>query len=270
MTAPPQQFAATLRHLIICLFASGALFAGEELRLLSYNLRHGTAMDGSPAMDRQIAIMKRVNADVIGLQEIDKNCGRSGAVDQPAILAKGTQSSSHFGSFMNYNGGQYGMAMLSKLKVTESKVLRLPAGREPRVAVILELLTAQKNRLLVANVHFDWTDEALRAPQAKALIAYLDTKDIAAVVLGDYNAAPGSATLELFRQAGFRFLDKPKDKRLTWNAREPSVEIDHVAIRNAANTTLHALSIEVLDEPESSDHRPVFATLRIESKVGRE
>lgn len=235
----------------------------DDIRVLSFNVRHATAQDGSAAMERQAAIINASNAQVIGLQEIDKSCRRSGKVDQAAEFAARTKSTAHFGRFMDFQGGEYGMAMLSRLPVRQTKVLALPAGREPRVAVVLELETADGHRVLVANVHFDWTDEALRIPQAKSLIAYLDEQDVAAIVLGDYNAEPDSPTLQLFRDAGFRFMAKTEGENCTWEAKAPSVEIDHVALRDSPATRLVGAEIRVLAEPEASDHRPVLARIRV-------
>ena len=82
------------------------------------------------------------------------------------------------------------------------------------------------------------------------------------LVLGDYNAKPGSPTLELFRQAGFVFAPKPPDARFTFNAIKPSVEIDHVATRGTDKLQLSA-EARVIPETKASDHRPVLATVRI-------
>ena len=249
---------------VIIMIVSLALPAlGDELRVLSFNVRHATGMDGAVALERQAEIINNSKAQVIGLQEIDKSCRRSGNIDQAVAFAAQTSSSAHFAAFMKFDGGEYGMAMLSKLPADNVRAAELPAGREPRVAIVLEVETASKHRVLVANVHFDWTDEKLRIPQAKALIAHLDKQPLPAIVLGDYNAEPDSPTLQLFRDAGFRFMAKPEGESFTWNAKNPTAEIDHVAIRDGAAITLTGQDIRVLGEPEASDHRPVLARIRV-------
>ena len=131
----------------------------ETIQVLSYNIRHGTGMDGSVAFDKQAAVIKNSKAQIVGLQEIDEKCKRSGSVDQTAKFAEMTEMEGRFGSFMDFGGGRYGMAMLSNLRIVSSDVVRLPKGREPRVAIVLEVETVEKHRLLIANVHFDWTNE---------------------------------------------------------------------------------------------------------------
>ncbi len=245
--------------LVLVVFTSCA--AAEEVRLLSYNVRHGVDFAGKPALERQAKILKESGASLIALQEIDKVCRRSGGVDQTARFAELTESQGKFGAFMDYDGGRYGLAMLSRLAIKDSSVVRLPDGREPRVALVLDVETERGNRLLVANVHFDWTSEKLRIPQAAALLAHLKDRDLPAVVLGDYNARPGSPTLKLFTDAGFRFAEKPNDARFTFNAQRPTVEIDHIAVRDGGGLRLTAKSISVLPEAEASDHRPIAATI---------
>jgi len=235
----------------------------EEIHLLSYNVRHATDFDGKPALDRQAAIIRDSNASIIGLQEIDEKCKRSGNVDQAVALAKATKTVGKFGSFMEFDGGRYGMAMLSKLEIKRTDIVRLPAGREPRVAIVLEVETPSGFRLLVANVHFDWTSEDLRVPQAKGLIEHLNERKLAAVVLGDYNAKPDSLTLKVFQEAGFEFIEKPKEKRFTFDSRKPTIEIDHVSIRSGGGVKVTAKSINVLPEDSASDHRPVSATIEL-------
>ena len=255
-----------MRFVTLALLLLACAGRAEDLRLLSYNVRHGVNGANQPRFERQCAVIKGTKPDVVGLQEIDVNCRRSGSVDQTAAYAKATGTTGVFGKFMDYDGGQYGMAMLSRLKIVAQEVVRLPDGREPRVAVVLQVETAAGNRLQIANVHFDWTTSELRTPQAKALIAYLDKQPLPTIVLGDYNAEPGSPTLKLFSDAGFRFLEKPADNRSTWSDTSRVLEIDHVAIRDSDSYRLIGKSITVLPEVDASDHRPVTAVVHIEKR----
>ena len=256
-----------MRRLWMAFLLCGAVVAvGEEVKVLSYNVLHGVDALHRPAMDKQAKIIAKSGAHVVGLQEIDRKCRRSGSVDQPAWYAEATSCEAVFGAFMKFNGGEYGMAMLTRWQLVKKEVVRLPDGREPRVAIVATVKTPEGSLLRVVNVHFDWTTSDLRVAQAKALLEHLDKTDLPTVVLGDYNAEPGSATLKLFEEAKFRFVAKPDDNRFTWSAKEPTIEIDHVAVRDGGGKTLTGLSITVLDEPEASDHRPVFAILKLEDQ----
>ena len=60
------------------------------------------------------AVIKRLKPDLVALQEVDQRVRRSGSVDQAAELGKLTGMHHAFGSFFKYDGGNYGMAVLSR------------------------------------------------------------------------------------------------------------------------------------------------------------
>ena len=47
----------------------------ESIRVMSYNIHHGEGIDGKLDLKRIGDIIKNSNADIIGLQEVDKNFG---------------------------------------------------------------------------------------------------------------------------------------------------------------------------------------------------
>ena len=55
---------------------------------MSYNIRHGEGMDTILDLSRAMQIIKSVNPDFCGLQEIDNNCTRTNNIDQTAYLAE--------------------------------------------------------------------------------------------------------------------------------------------------------------------------------------
>ena len=60
------------------------------MRLASFNVLHGRSLaDGEVSTDRLVAACASLDADVLALQEIDRNQARSGSVDQTAAVAAG-------------------------------------------------------------------------------------------------------------------------------------------------------------------------------------
>ena len=160
---------------------------------------------------------------------------------------------------MPYQGGRYGLGTLSGLPVTESRTFRLPEGGEPRVA-LLQKMQVRGRTLLVANLHFDWRDDdSARFAQARTLLAELDTLDLPMIVAGDFNDIPESRTMQAFFTAGFATVESPGP---SFNARTPTIDIDHILIRSGPGLELESLGGEVLDEPTLSDHRPVVGRIR--------
>jgi endonuclease/exonuclease/phosphatase family metal-dependent hydrolase len=223
----------------------------------SYNIRHGEGMDGRVDLDRTAGAIRALGADVVALQEVDVNTVRSGKVDQPDSLGKLLRMERRFGAFMPYQGGEYGLAILSRHPIISAEVVRLPDGNEPRVMLMVQIARYGET-VVVANVHFDWVEsDSLRYLQAFAAEARLARERRPLVLAGDFNDQPGSRTMALFAA---RFSEVAKaGTGATFPADGPVKPIDHVyAAPTSAWVRAGAL---VGNERVASDHRPVIATL---------
>ncbi|MEE2896111.1 MAG: endonuclease/exonuclease/phosphatase family protein, partial [Planctomycetota bacterium] len=198
----------------------------ERIRVATWNIRHGRGLDGRVDLERIARVIEDIDADIVALQEVDEVVRRSGLVDQAAWLAERLGMRAVFGSFMEHQGGRYGMAMLSGLPIEHSEVWRLTDGHEPRVALAVRVLPPTGPAVAVVGVHFDWVeDDEFRHRQATETMARLRRLDVPWIVLGDFNDTPGSRTLRDFRALGREAL-KPKERRATFPADEPRIEID--------------------------------------------
>ena len=233
--------------------------AERELTLLTWNLLHGVDEAGKANLEAKADWIRAQSPDVVFLQEQDRGVRRTQGVDQVALLAQRTGLRGAFGAFMDYQGGEYGLGMLTALSAGEARPLRLPDGDEPRVALLWEV-DVLGERLLCVDVHFNWiADDVARFAQARALLAHLATIELACVVAGDFNDRPESRTLQAFLSAGFRHADPAG---ATWNARAPSKDIDHVLVRSGRGLGLEPLGGEILDGEQLSDHRAVRVRVR--------
>lgn len=233
------------------------------LRVVSYNIRHGRGMDGEVNLERTAAVLRQLTPDIVALQEVDNGVARSGGADQAAVLAGLLGMEHAFGAFMDYQGGQYGMAMLSRHPIVRVDPVRLPEGNEPRVALAVELEVPGRGRVMVVNVHFDWvSDDGFRYAQAEHLVAYLDALDIPYLLVGDFNDVPSSRTLGLFRTRGME-VAKPAGAAFTFPSGEPTKEIDYLFAAPAAAWSVGVA--EVIAEREASDHRPVLGIVTLRS-----
>ena len=160
----------------------------QRLRLVSYNIKHGLGNDGRLDLERTAALLNNLHADFIGLQEVDNKVKRSGMVDQAQTLGKSLSMHSAFGSFMDYQGGKYGLGILSKHPILAANEIKLPTGNEPRVALACKIQLPDRREIMVVNLHFDWVkDDKFRFQQAKELAKYLGTLTLPYVLMGDFN-----------------------------------------------------------------------------------
>lgn len=228
-----------------------------RIKMASYNIRHGQGMDGKLDLARTAKVLRRFGADLIALQEVDETCTRSGRVDQAAELAKLLNMHHAFGDFMDYQGGRYGLAVLSRHAVTRTIRHQLPSGAEPRCALeIIVEPTGGASTLSFVCIHNDWTTEDRRVMQVRTLLSVLSERTHPVILAGDFNAGPTAESMLLLQSSGWSLMAK-KGQQKTWPADTPTKELDHFMTRGlppgGAACTVH-------DERVASDHRPISAT----------
>ena len=233
----------------------------QKLRVVSYNIKHGLGNDGRLDLKRTASLLNNLSADFIGIQEVDNKVQRSGGVDQAQTLGKSLQMHSAFGSFMDYQGGQYGLGILSKYPILKADEIRLPTGNEPRVALACRIQLPDQTEVVVVNLHFDWVeDDKFRFMQAETLAKYLDTLTLPYLLIGDFNDQPKSRTLELLSRNKLAAV-KPMNDRLTYSSTDPSIEIDFIFA--SPRDSWQFRYCRVLDGKVTSDHRPVNAVFAL-------
>lgn len=231
------------------------------LRVVTYNIRHGAGMDDRVDLARTARTLAALTPDLVALQEVDENVARSGRVDQAAELGRALGMHHAFASFMDHQGGRYGLAVLSRLPIRSQRVIPLPPGDEPRAALLVEVETKEGSTAAIVCVHFNWVaDDAKRFAQATALCSELDRLEMPWLVAGDYNDVAGSRTLAEF-DARAANATKPEGARFTFPADAPDREIDFVYA--APKGRWDVREVRVVDERMASDHRPVLAVIAV-------
>jgi endonuclease/exonuclease/phosphatase family metal-dependent hydrolase len=231
------------------------------LRVVSYNIKHCQGMDQQVDLPRTAAALRKLEPDLVGLQEVDLRATRSGGQNQAALLGEELGMHAAFGAFMDFQGGKYGLALLSRYPFRRVESIRLPDGNEPRVALHAEVMLPTDEVLDVINLHFDWVgDDQFRYAQATALAERIAKLNGPLVILGDFNDQPGSRTLELFHSLA-QEADKPAADRFTYSSRAPRSEIDFIFTAPASRW--QNLETRVIDDPLTSDHRSVLSELNL-------
>ncbi len=236
--------------------------APDSIRVLAYNIHHGEGMDGITDLRRIAGFISELGPDLVTLQEVDSVVERTGRIDQAAELARLTGMTYAFGRFMPYQGGAYGMAILSRWPIRETMNWRLTDGAEPRTALAVRVQPpGWSTDLLLVGIHF-YRTEPERLAQAADLEAFLRAETSPVVLAGDFNSLPGSEVMTSLGSS-WRILDKGAD-RLTFPSYAPEREIDYVLVRPSERFTV--LEHTPLDEPILSDHRPLWVELGIDAR----
>ncbi len=231
-----------------------------SLELMSYNIRHGVGMDGVLDLERIAQVIKRERPDLVALQEIDQNCTRSGNRDIAQELGQACGMQAYFTKFMDFQGGEYGLAILSRLPIVEVTSHRLPDGAEPRQALEVQFqIEGLAEPISFVCIHNDWTDDNIRQKQVNALLAAIDQQSRPFILAGDFNAVPGDLSTDIFLCDGWNNLGDFKEH--TFPSDKPIKTIDYFMVKGFVN---HSGRTRVMNEAMASDHRPIRATLRFE------
>jgi endonuclease/exonuclease/phosphatase family metal-dependent hydrolase len=213
---------------------------------MTYNIRNGKGMDNKVDYDRTATVIKNVNAEVMALQELDSVTKRNNGDDVLKILSEKTGFFYVYGAAISFQGGKYGVGILSRQKPLRYYKVPLPGKEEQRI-----LLVAEFKKYVIFCTHFSLTDTDRET--SVAIIneqAGKHTKPI--YLLGDLNAEPNSNPLAALKQK-WTLLSGEEP---TFPADKPVRCIDYILASNRKK--IKFISTKVLDEPITSDHRPVI------------
>lgn len=215
-----------------------------------YVMPHGQSL---PNLDRIADLIRQF--DIVGLQEADGGSFRTAFVDQARYLA-GSADFRFCESMVTRDFGRFAQhtnSLLSRLPFQGLHEHRLPGAMDGRG--VLEARFNLDGRPVTVFI----THLALRQRTRMRQVAYLAQLVRAvgpSVVMGDFNAKPGSRELTyLCEKAGLRMSTRPAHATLpSWR---PRVAVDHILATPELTLEGYGPIPELL-----SDHLPVAATAR--------
>lgn len=232
------------------------------LRVLTYNIHHGEGRDGRLDLGRIADVIRAAEPDLVCLQEVDVGTRRTERMDQVARLSRLTGLRAAFGANLDYQGGKYGNAVLSRLGPIHVRNHRLPKRSAGEDRGLLELhFRYGGERIALFATHFDHRgapDERIASAHFANALAV--RADVPAILAGDLNAAPDSRPMAILADEWFDTAAHG-GAAPTWPADAPRARIDYVLVRPAAR--FRVLEHRVLDERVASDHRPVLTVLEL-------
>lgn len=243
---------------------------GDAVRVLVYNIHAGKDAANRPNLDDVAALARSTSADIVLLQEVDRGTKRSGGVDQLQALAAGARMPGVFGRTLDYDGGRYGIAALSRrgFEYDETVPLRVsPAperaggSHEPRAALVT-IARTRLGRWQALTTHLDASaGDGYRLQEADRLREILLARGAtgAPLLLGaDMNSTPDSAVVRKVIGFGLRdaWAECGRGEGFTYPAAAPSKRIDYLFLAEGLRCT----SARVI-ETTISDHRPLLVTV---------
>jgi len=232
------------------LAAFAALGGDTPMKIMTYNVFHCESTRGGP--EAIAGVINSAAPDFACLQEVDNMTTRSGNVDQTARLAELTGMHGVFAKAIDYQGGGYGVAMLSKEEAISTNTVAL-AGDEARVLLVCEFAD-----VFVATAHLDNNTEKRFASVetvTNELAKCAATKPV--FFMGDLNATPESDTILALKR--FATVLTPESGIATLNSHVSSGNyvIDYILIDSAHRDSIYLKNAYLIENRTASDHAPL-------------
>jgi endonuclease/exonuclease/phosphatase family metal-dependent hydrolase len=259
----------------VCLAPASAAASRKRvlLRVMSYNIHVGVGMDKKQDLKRIADVIKLYRCDLVGLQEVDRGVERTGRVDEVKELARLTGMDYAFAHNLDYQGGQYGVAVLSRFPILAIDHRRYAHLRErERRGFIRVEVEVKGRRLNFVTTHLDYQFADGRLFETRQLLKSLEELSGPVIVTGDFNEEPWGGFYKLMQQAGFadgwRRSRGPSaelpGEGATYPADKPTKRIDYVFYRGLGEDRPPADDEDVSEAVPNtlaSDHRPIVVGL---------
>ena len=217
----------------------------ETLRVATYNIYHMGKVNGDAD---QIANHIRENKlDVVGLQEVDKNVGRDGPVqDQAKVLAEKLGWYYGFSKAINLYDGEYGNAILSKYPIVSYTTTALVSSGEEGRALGHAVIRVGEKTLNILTAHFSYQSQLPnQLAQVKEYVSQLEEF----ILVGDFN----TSDFEALGKLGGSLVNNHSSEFIT----NEDGAIDNIIVKG------HTAGNRAMVENVSSDHNMVYADITL-------
>ena len=238
--------------------------AKRTIRVMTFNIHHGEGVDGKIDLNRIAEVIMSQKADIVGLQEVDRTVERTARRDLIAELAALTGMNYAFGKNIDYQGGDYGNAILSRFRIMKQQNhhYRIVRSGEQR-GLLQAVLQVEGKQLLLLNTHLDHRrDDGERLSNIDEIEQVLEQyKGLPVILCGDFNDTPDSPTL---RKVEKIFVDSwrhgGKGEGFSYSSTEPQKRIDYVFVNKGKALAPGRAWVAVSN---ASDHLPVIVEFKL-------
>jgi endonuclease/exonuclease/phosphatase family metal-dependent hydrolase len=267
--------------------STGTVVASRRgtFRVVTFNIYKGAGSDNRYDLQRTIAAIARMDADVVGLQEALRNHPHFNCDDQPALIADGLRrlTGRHWTHVYakawitddrecrargrGDGVATEGVALLTPDRVLAASQINLP---ESRVALMARIASMPDVPITVTHLTAYRRNQAHRIKQLDALLPWAAQQG-PGILMGDFNAWPGTievaSILAKYRDAWGDAHERGLNTGIASGSTRPGSESRIDFVLYAPDSPLVIESVDVVDTSaggavEVSDHRPVSATFR--------
>lgn len=234
------------------------------INVMTYNIHHANPPSrekGYIDLNTIAQTIRKTGAHLVALQELDSVTLRSGKTFQMKVLAEMLGMHYYYGKAIPYEGGGYGVGILSKYPISEARTITLPKVEgfqgEDRVLALVKVTLPDDKEIYFGSTHLDVTMEENRVLQSSEIVAVAGKLNAPVIVGGDFNSTDDKAPMtELL---GY-FKDASTLKAPTIPVIRPTRRIDYILFAKPGD--FQALKEEVLTADNyGSDHLAFWVRL---------
>ncbi|GAE25222.1 probable secreted protein [Halalkalibacter wakoensis JCM 9140] len=221
------------------------------ITVTSYNIQYGRGQDQKIDLQRTIETLQSVEANIISLQEVERNSYRSNFTDQIRVLAEELNMNAFFTPSLAYPGLYYGNAVLTYFPIVETKTVTFKNKIENRTALVIELQVTEDQTIHVINTHLGLNRDE-RANAIEQIYEKIKTIDGPILLTGDLNSVPSDQEYQIWND----HLTKSNEGIPFQTYYSEDWQIDYIF----HSSDFLVNDVEVI-ESEASDHYPVTARM---------
>lgn len=261
------KFTKTIFFILLSLsqlcFSQTKIDSSKIIKVLTFNIFHGATTKGDFNLDLIAKVINDANPDLVALQEVDFKTKRAKNYDLATEFGQRTKMASLFAKAMDFDGGEYGDAILSKTSFVKSFRQPLPYTKqhEPRVALSVTTILPSGDTIVFISTHLDYLkDETVRLTQAKKIKETFANNKYPIILAGDFNALPTSNTLKILGDIWTASYNK-ENISPTYPSDYPTEKIDYIMFY--PKNKWKVLSTKVIQNKIASDHCAYMVTLAL-------
>lgn len=253
---------------IFLVSALSEVAAQDTLKVITYNIFNAQHpdKDGESTLKEIANFISEEDPDFVALQEVDSATNRLAKLNDNRYfsladsLAELTNMHASFSKAIGFDGGDYGIAMLSRRPVNARKVqLPNPKEGEPRVLLTAEISIALEKKMIFAATHLDHQYKENRLQQVDVVSELLLHKNNVPIILaGDFNFEPDSKAYQTIQKYWVDTALEDEHPDFTYPTNNPSRRIDYVFVSPSKRWEITSYRTHNLPY---SDHLPVVTRL---------
>ncbi len=217
--------------------------------VLCYNVRNCFTDEGKMDIDDVASTIRECTADFVALQELDSVTGRCDSLYVLGELAERTGLFPCYAPAIKFNGGKYGLGILSRQQPISVRQIPLPGKEEART-----LLIAEFQNIVFACTHLSLTEKD-RFASLLLIEAEAARYDKPFILAGDFNDTPDSGFINELDKV---FSTLPSGNAPTYPATNPKIHIDYITTYTPTGLPLVWTGASVLEHKSASDHLPLL------------